>query len=314
MAQKSQTVEKEPHKKRQPRARVLGEAQRAGQQSPMAQLVDAPVRALSAGSGQEQAARLGDGRFQSAQRRALAAQVGSVEGNLRLQRTIASLRASGKGPSAALGHKQVTDRQAIQRADDEGIYEQPSMTYYQDSAQDLNVGKTKTGWGTVWWPATDDSDFEAIGYYTAGPKMTNGVGNLISDVSLYDFRDQKLGNKYYYPKAKVQLKWEQRKPEGRLKIGRPALEYKPAGGGGLRVVVQYFYGGYKTTPLGKAGYHNLLFTYTYSSNTSRTSSSGAELGGEYSGVSAKISASTSTTVTDAAISWKREIAFHSIGA
>ena len=90
------------------------------------------------------------------------------------------------------------------------------------------------------------------------------------------------------------------------------MDYSPGGGGGLRVVVQYFYGGYKKTALGKAGYHNLLFTFTYSSNTSRTSGSGAELGAEYSGVSAKVSASTSTTVTDAAISWKREIAFHSL--
>ena len=97
MTQTTQAAEKEPGKKGQRPAKVAVEAERAGQQSPVSQLLDGPVRALGAGSGQEQAARLGDIRLQNAQRRALARQIGRIQGNVHLQGLLGSLDAKEAG-------------------------------------------------------------------------------------------------------------------------------------------------------------------------------------------------------------------------
>jgi len=110
MTQTTQAAEKEPSKKGRRPAKVATEAERAGQQSPVSQLLDDPVRALSAGSGQEQAARLGDIRLQSAQRRALAKQIGRTQGNVHLQGLLGSL----DGQEAGSGRVPVRQRRRVQ--------------------------------------------------------------------------------------------------------------------------------------------------------------------------------------------------------
>lgn len=110
MTQTTQAAEKEPSKKGRRPAKVATEAERAGQQSPVSQLLDDPVRALSAGSGQEQAARLGDIRLQSAQRQALARQIGRTQGNVHLERVVGSL----DGKEARSGRVPVSQRRRVQ--------------------------------------------------------------------------------------------------------------------------------------------------------------------------------------------------------
>lgn len=110
MTQTTQAAEKEPGKKGRRPAKVATEAERAGQQSPVSQLLDDPVRALSAGSGQEQAARLGDIRLQSAQRQALARQIGRTQGNVHLERVVGSLL----GKEARSGRVPVSQRRRVQ--------------------------------------------------------------------------------------------------------------------------------------------------------------------------------------------------------
>ena len=88
-------------------------------------------------------------------------------------------------------------------------------------------------------------------------------------------------------------------------------EYDPDGGGGLAVTAQYSYGGYRTVGGRKVGYHNVLFNVIYDSNLSTTSGATVEVGAEYKGVSAAASASSSLTLSKAALSFVREIAFHS---
>jgi len=58
-----------------------------------------PMLAFGGGSVEDQAARLGDMRLQGAQRRALASRIGRTQGNLHLQRVVASLRQDDRGPT-----------------------------------------------------------------------------------------------------------------------------------------------------------------------------------------------------------------------
>jgi len=63
------------------------------------QLPARPMAAFAGGSDEDQAGHLGDTRLQGAQRRALASRIGRTQGNLHLQRVVASLRQDDRGPT-----------------------------------------------------------------------------------------------------------------------------------------------------------------------------------------------------------------------
>lgn len=75
----------------------------------LSQLPNSLMAAAGSGSSEAQAARLADPRWQSAQRQALAGQIGRIQGNRHLQRTMASLKQQNQAiqreGEAAPGHK-----------------------------------------------------------------------------------------------------------------------------------------------------------------------------------------------------------------
>jgi len=97
MANQNQPLKVQAEKKSQHKAEVpsveFGE-ELAGPE----QLPGGPVLAFGGGSSEEQAARLGDIRVQSAQRRTLARQIGRTQGNLHLQRVVSQLAEDAEEP------------------------------------------------------------------------------------------------------------------------------------------------------------------------------------------------------------------------
>jgi len=176
--------------------------------------------------------------------------------------------------------------------DDDRAFVQPEISYAMDDEQSLVVDRTNTFWGSV--PnSMDDSYFKTLGPpFFNEPRMTRGIGSAGVNMSFQDWRDTVYLNDQFLPPA--------------------AMEYNPDGGGGMAVSVQYSYGGYQVGRGGKkAGFHNLLFSLTYDSNMTTSSSAGVEIGAEYNGVGGQVSASSSVSVGQSALSFSREIAFHS---
>ena len=88
MAKQNQVKKAKSDEKRQPRSKPAFIEELTGDLAGLAQ--------LSGGSIQAQAARLGDTRLQTAQRRAVAAHIGRVQGNHHLQRVVAAANGNGK--------------------------------------------------------------------------------------------------------------------------------------------------------------------------------------------------------------------------
>ncbi len=89
MANQSQATEAQPEKKRRPQVEPVAVAALAGDLAGLAALPGGPLTAAGGSTVQAQATRLGDQRFQTVQRQALAARVGQVQGNGHLQGLIA---------------------------------------------------------------------------------------------------------------------------------------------------------------------------------------------------------------------------------
>ncbi len=114
MAKRTRRTEQEQDQKRRRRARSMS-AELANVQTGLATLAElpgGPIAAVGDGTIQAQAARLGDGRLQGAHRRALATQIGQIQGNDHLQRVIASQEWVGPSKRALLS----TNASTLQRA------------------------------------------------------------------------------------------------------------------------------------------------------------------------------------------------------
>jgi len=102
-------------------------AEPAGNLAALFELPTGPVAAAGNGSVEAQANWLGKGRLQGAQRRALAAQIGRVQGNQHLQRVVASLSRDEGTASPTPARQQVPGSQALQRPLRSGAI-QPKLT------------------------------------------------------------------------------------------------------------------------------------------------------------------------------------------
>ena len=189
----------------------------------------------------------------------------------------------------------------------EGAFKQRKIFFTDFETEEKRPFLKGTNWGTTWWPAEDNSNFELffVGSYLELPKMDRGIGELEGHMSMRDFRDMKIENETYYPRLDFKVVWNQIAPEARLNLKSPMpADYDPDGGGTTKVLVTYVYGGYTEQKyLGKMGDHALYLTFVYSSDTSETSEANLEVGGSYKGIEAKAGFSESVTVTRAAISW-----------
>src|SRR3990172_2256739 len=92
MAKQNQAVEAQPDKKSRHISEPTIVAEPVSDWIGLAELPIGPIGAAGDGSVEAQAARLTDGRWQSAQRRALAIQIGRMQGNHHLQRLAVSLK------------------------------------------------------------------------------------------------------------------------------------------------------------------------------------------------------------------------------
>jgi hypothetical protein len=96
MAKHHRAAEDKSDKKGRPETKLVIVTKPAGAlASGLAEFPAGPIGAADGGTIQAQAAQLGDLRLQSAQRQALAAQIGRVQGNQHLQRVVASLKRGG---------------------------------------------------------------------------------------------------------------------------------------------------------------------------------------------------------------------------
>ena len=206
-----------------------------------------------------------------------------------------------------------TASDTIQR-DDERSYEQPQIYYRPLDEQNLTVESIDTGWGEVWTTfVDDDSYFKSLtrGFWY-DPRMENGIGKLGAHMVFVDWRDNKFTNAQYLPVLDLQLRFEQRAGHERLVMSPATLSWTPDGGGSMQVVAQYTYGGAKTSESGvREGYHSVMLSFTYANNRSTQSGVEVEVGAEGKGLKAGATASMSTTVGDAALSFTREIVFKS---
>lgn len=89
MAKQNQATKAQPDKKSRSKVEPTVVEELTDDLAGLAELPGGPIGAFGGGSIQAQAAQLGDGWLQVAQRRALAAQIGRVQGNQYLQRVVA---------------------------------------------------------------------------------------------------------------------------------------------------------------------------------------------------------------------------------
>lgn len=105
MAKQNQAAEAKSDKKSWAKVKPIVIEELTDDLAYLAQLPGGPIIAAGDGTIQAQAARLGDVRLQSAQRHALAAQIGRVQGNRHLQRVVASLKRDEEPTSDRLGNR-----------------------------------------------------------------------------------------------------------------------------------------------------------------------------------------------------------------
>jgi len=122
MTSRQRPAKEQQKHRRQRRAKPVAAQpanERAGQIG-LAELPDAPIRVAGDDSSKAQAARLGDQRLPSAQRRTLATRIGRVQGNHHLQRVITSLKRDEQTRQPAPGDQsaQKPSPWAIQRDPD----------------------------------------------------------------------------------------------------------------------------------------------------------------------------------------------------
>lgn len=128
MAKQNQAADTKSEKKRRPQVEPVAVAEPSGELAGLAVLPGGPLAAAGDGTIQGQSARLDDPRLHSAQRQALAAQIGLVQGNGHLRRVIAQAgrrtRAAGNtksSPQADISRDSVSPvRGAVQRQPEEG--------------------------------------------------------------------------------------------------------------------------------------------------------------------------------------------------
>jgi hypothetical protein len=92
MAKQNQAAEAKSDKKNRPKVKPPVVEELTDELAGLAQLPGGPMAAAGDGTIEGQAARLRDSRLQTAQRQAMAAQIGRVQGNKHLQRVVASLK------------------------------------------------------------------------------------------------------------------------------------------------------------------------------------------------------------------------------
>ncbi len=96
MTKQNQAAETKSDKKRRPKVEPPVVEEQTGDVASLAQLLGGPMAAAGDGTMEGQVARLGDLRLQTAQRQAMATQIGRVQGNRHLQRVVASLKRDGQ--------------------------------------------------------------------------------------------------------------------------------------------------------------------------------------------------------------------------
>lgn len=130
MAKENQAAEAKADKGRRPQVEPTVVAELTDDLVGLAQLAGGPVAAAGDGTILGQAGRLGDTRLQSAQRQALAAQIGRLQGNGHLQGVLASLKRAEEPASYQLnndGGQEIPARQAIPRVEEIPAEASPDM-------------------------------------------------------------------------------------------------------------------------------------------------------------------------------------------
>jgi hypothetical protein len=191
--------------------------------------------------------------------------------------------------------------EAIQR-EDERSHKQAEIWYEVISKQDIQVDQIDTHWGDTW--GEDDSTFSCSGTWDP-PRMDDGIGQIGAQLMILDTRDSTLrAAKTRVPKLDVQFRFQQRAAHESLVLTPSSMNYIPDGGGSIQVTAYYVYGGIHEDKWGqKWATHSLMLNFVYSTNAARQSGSDVKLG--------TFGDANSTSVTDAAVSFSREIKFKS---
>jgi len=153
MKSQNQATKVELNKQNQRSAGPAVVAEPAGNLAALFELPPSPIAAAGNGSIEAQANWLGKGRLQGAQRRALAAQIGRVQGNQHLQRVVASLKRDGKTASSAPTPRQVPANQGEasessralvggQPLASQYVLNAPSIHKHPDEEEEATRGKT----------------------------------------------------------------------------------------------------------------------------------------------------------------------------
>src|SRR5512145_1269843 len=100
MAKRNQAVKSQQEKQKQQKKRAAIVTEHAYGQVPVTKLPGSLMTAAAHSSMQLQATGLSDRRFHTAQRQAMASQIGRVGGNQHLQRVIAQVKEPEQGKSA----------------------------------------------------------------------------------------------------------------------------------------------------------------------------------------------------------------------
>ena len=199
-------------------------------------------------------------------------------------------------------------------------WRQPHIVYLQTQADPVEMDSVKTGWQDNDYG--DDSAVEVSGHwgnwpYLITPEMHNGIGSLGLSLDIEDFRDMTwpTANRTFHAYADIDIHFKQRSGSEPLQLTKVSMAYQTRGGGSLQVTADYTPGGQVESD-GRIGFaHSVVLQFTYSNNSSHTTSETEQTGAEASAggfkVSAGASSTQSTTVTATSVSWVREIQFTS---
>lgn len=158
MATQSQTTEAKSGVRSKPKVKpAVVVEQLPDELAGLALVAGGPVAAGGADTIDAQAALLGDRRFQTAQRQALAAQIGRVQGNRHLQRVVASIQGRGKAAPYRL---------SASRASTGSV---GGALMNRDSNAQLASAATQTRHDVV---QRDNEREVALGFETQGNKVT----------------------------------------------------------------------------------------------------------------------------------------------